>query len=206
MTSSHFDERAATWDDDPGHVERADRVAAAIGEAIRLEPSTRMLEYGAGTGLVTQAMRDQVGPVTLADASAGMREVMERKLAAGALAGARVVDLDLSRDAAPDDHFDLIVTVLVLHHIPTLERVLDGFAQLLVDGGHLCVADLDAEDGSFHGDGFEGHDGFERDQLQAQLEHAGFVDVTFMPCGDVQRPHGRFPMFLATARRASTSG
>jgi predicted TPR repeat methyltransferase len=206
MTSSHFDERAGTWDDDRGHVERAARVAAAITETIRLDTSTRMLEYGAGTGLVTQALRDRVGAVTLADASAGMREVMERKVAAGALTDARVWDLDLARDPVPDEPFDLIVTVLVLHHIPTLEPVLDAFAQLLVDGGHLCVADLEAEDGSFHGDGFEGHHGFERNQLRAQLQRAGFVDVTFTPCGDVMRPHGPFPMFLATARRAATSG
>jgi predicted TPR repeat methyltransferase len=206
MASSHFDERAATWDDEPGHVERAGRVADAIRATIALAPSTRLLEYGAGTGLVTQALRADIGPVTLADASAGMRDVMERKVAAGALTGARVWDLDLAHDPVPDESFDLVVTVLVLHHIPTLEPVLDGFAQLLVDGGHLCVADLEAEDGSFHSEGFEGHHGFVRDELRGHLERAGFADVTFTPCGEVQRPNGTFPMFLATARRAVNSG
>jgi len=49
----------------------------------------RMLEYDAGTGLVTQALRDSVGPVTLADTSTGMREVVHAKIAAGALTDAR---------------------------------------------------------------------------------------------------------------------
>jgi predicted TPR repeat methyltransferase len=200
VTASHFDERAATWDDDPGHVERGHRVADAIRAAVPLSPATRVLEYGAGTGLVTQALRDAVGPVTLADASAGMRAVMERKVATGAIADARVWDLDLARDPVPRERFDLLVTVLVLHHIPEVEPVLHGFSRLLDDGGHVCVADLEAEDGSFHGDGFEGHRGFDRGRLRAQLERAGFDQVTFTPCGEVERPHGRFPMFLATAR------
>ena len=42
-----------------------------------------MLEYGAGTGLVSQAMRDAVGPVTMADTSGGMRDVMRAKVDAG---------------------------------------------------------------------------------------------------------------------------
>ena len=71
MLVNHFDERAATWDDDPAKVERANVVAAAIREAIALDGSERLLEYGAGTGLVTQALRDAVGPVTLADTSGG---------------------------------------------------------------------------------------------------------------------------------------
>src|SRR5690606_25220064 len=89
MTESHdpFDEKAATWDDDPAKVERARVVADALRDAVPLGPTTRLLEYGAGTGLVTQALRDAVGPVTLADTSAGMRAVMQRKVETGALAG-----------------------------------------------------------------------------------------------------------------------
>lgn len=197
---STFDERAATWDD-PAKIERAAVVARAIAEAVPLSPSTRLLEYGAGTGLVTQALRDEVGPVTLADTSAGMRAVMEEKVRTGALPDARILDLDLATEPPPDERFDLIVTALTLHHIPDLAPVLRAFATLLGRGGRLAIADLEAEDGSFHGDDFEGHHGFERAALAAQLEDAGFTDVEFRPCGTVERPSGTFAMFLATARR-----
>ena len=197
MTS--FDERAATWDD-PTKIERAGVVARAITDAVAPTTSTRLLEYGAGTGLVTQALRDEVGPVTLADTSAGMRAVMEQKVESGALRDARIWALDLSTDPAPDDRFDLIVTVLTLHHIPDLEPVLRAFAALLADGGRLCIADLEAEDGSFHGEGFEGHHGFDRAWLTERLERAGFADVAFRDCGTVARPDGDYPLFLATAR------
>jgi len=200
MTS--FDERAATWDD-PVKIERAATVARVVGEAVSLAAPVRLLEYGAGTGLVTQALGDAVGPVTLADTSTGMRDVMAEKIASGALpADARIWDVDLSTDPAPADRFDLIVTCLTLHHIPHLEPVLAAFATLLDDGGHLCIADLEAEDGSFHGEGFHGHHGFVRAELAAQIEAAGFGPVEFRECGSVERPDGTYPMFLATAARA----
>lgn len=196
MTS--FDERAATWDD-PTKIERAALVARVLAEAVPLSPSMRLLEYGAGTGLVTQALRDAVGPVTLADTSAGMRAVMEDKVRTGALRDARIWDVDLATDPPPDAQFDLIVTVLTLHHIPDLDPVLHAFATLLDDGGHLCIADLEAEDGSFHGEGFHGHHGFDRAALAARIQAAGFGPVEFRECGSVERPDGTYPMFLATA-------
>jgi len=202
MTS--FDDRAATWDD-PTKIARAAVVARAVVEAVAPSRTTRLLEYGAGTGLVTQALDGAVGPVTLADTSTGMRTVMAEKVASGALpADARIWDFDLSVDPPPDDErFDLIVTVLTLHHIPELDPVLRAFAALLADGGRLCVADLEAEDGSFHGEGFHGHHGFDREDLAARIEAAGFGPVEFLSCGSVERPDGTYPMFLATAARAA---
>lgn len=195
-----FDERAATWDDDPEKVERAAVFARAIGEAIRLDRSTRLLEYGAGTGLVTQALREAVGPVTLVDTSAGMRAVLEEKVSSGAIPNARVWDLDLSSDPPPPERFDVVVTALTLHHIAQLAPVLSAFVCLLAEGGSVCIVDLEAEDGSFHGAGFEGHRGFDRSWLTQRLEDAGFVDVEFRPCHRIEREARSYPVFLATGR------
>jgi predicted TPR repeat methyltransferase len=200
-STNRFDEMSATWDDDPTKVERAEVVARAIGDAVPLDSSVRMLEYGAGTGLVTQALRDAVGPVTLADTSAGMREVIERKIATGAITDARVWDVDLATDTAPDEDFDLVVTVMALHHVADEETVLSRFADLLVDGGHVCVVDLEHEDGSFHGADFDGHHGFDRGALASTLERVGFTEVQFEHCHDMVRDGVTYPLFLATGVR-----
>jgi len=196
-----FDEKAATWDDDPAKVERASVVAGCIAEAVPLDPSVRLLEYGAGTGLVTQALRGAVGPATMADTSTGMREVMQAKIAAGEITDARVWALDLSTEPPPDERFDLVVTVLTLHHIADLDLVLGRFAELLEPGGHLCIADLDEEDGSFHADGFAGHHGFDRGELADRLRAAGFDDVRVTDCHHIVRDGVTYPMFLATCTR-----
>ena len=206
MNVDRFDEKAATWDADPAKVERAAAVAGCVAAAVPLDRSMRLLEYGAGTGLVTQALRDAVGPVTLADTSTGMRAVMQAKIDAGALVDARIWDVNLEIEPAPDEQFDLIVTVMTLHHIHDLTRVLTGFADLLAPGGHLCIADLEQEDGSFHGADFDGHHGFERAGLAARLGDAGFVDIRFSGCTELVRDDGTYSVFLATCVREESDG
>ena len=201
---NHFDEQAATWDEDQSKVDRAQTVADVLAGVIPLRGDERLLAYGAGTGLVAQALGERAGFITLADSSAGMREAMTRKIDAGALpSNARVWDLDLTSDDVPEDRFDLIVSSLVLHHIKDLPRVLAGFHELLDAGGHVAIADLDQEDGSFHEHvhDFDGHNGFDRAQLQADLEAAGFEDVRFTDAGDVQKEGRAFGLFLASARK-----
>jgi predicted TPR repeat methyltransferase len=203
VSENRFDEKAATWDDDPSHVERAQAVARAIRETVSLDRAVRMLEYGAGTGLVSQALRDTVGPITMADTSTGMRKAIQDKITAGAITDARVWDLDLAtaQVPVPEEQFDLVVTVLTLHHLPSLEPVLSNFATLLAHGGHLAIVDLDEEDGTFHPDGFDGHHGFDHTALTADLHHSGFTNITFQRCHQIVRDGRAYPLFLATASR-----
>lgn len=206
MTHDHssFDERAATWDDDPAKRDRARQAADAIRAVVPVASTTRLLEYGAGTGLVSEALRPAVGPITLADTSAGMRDVLGQKIAAGALAGARVWDVDLATARPPDDdEFDLIVTVMALHHVGDTAIVLGRFRELLAADGHLCVVDLEAEDGSFHGDDFHGHHGFDTGELTAALTAAGFAEVRIERMGEMTRHDRVYALFLATAAASS---
>jgi SAM-dependent methyltransferase len=202
-----FDERARDWDDEE-KVERARIVAAAIRAAVTPDDHTRVLEYGAGTGLATQFLaQGPLGPVTLADPSAGMREVMAEKAADGRLpAGASIVDLaldDAEKGDPPRGAFDLVVTVMALHHVPDPRAVLAGFGAVLARGGRLCIVDLVAEDGSFHADtDFDVHDGFDEAELTAWLVDEGFEDVTFDTVHELDKDGRSYPLFLATARRA----
>lgn len=201
-----FDERAATWDDEE-KTARARSVVESIAAATGPSPTTRLLEYGAGTGLVAQFLADRVGPVTLADSSAGMRAVAADKVAAGVLpAGTRVWDLDLARDRAevpvPADRFDLIVTVLTLHHVQEVATVLSGLGALLADGGALAIVDFETEDGSFHGEGADVAHGFSADDLGAVAAAAG-LRVDYRPGVYAIDKDGRdYPLFLAVCTRA----
>ncbi len=202
MSVGSFDERAATWDENPRKVQRAKTVAEAIKANVPLATSMRLLEYGAGTALLTQHLRDAVGPVTASDPSQGMRDVLQEKIDSGVLPNARVWDLDLNRDAIPDDRFDIIVSLMVLHHVDDVGRAINGMAELLDSGGYACLSDLDAEDGSFHSDReFNGHNGFERDEMTKMLTGAGLVDVRIVTAGAVDKEERSYPLFLAIARK-----
>lgn len=196
-----FDERAATWDDE-AKIERARTTARRITEEVSLDGAERLFEYGAGTGLVSEALRDHVGAITMADASEGMRAVAQTKIDDGRLPGARVWDVDLSSDEPPvGEMFDLVVTSMVLHHVKDLGTTLRRFASILEPGGHLCVIDLDAEDGSFHGPDVDVHHGFERAAFADRLRDAGFTDVSVSDCGTVAHGDTGFGLFLAVATR-----
>jgi len=205
MGTEHFNDKAATWDDDPEKVRQAQDVARAVSMAAPLGEATRLLEYGAGTALVTQALlasAGRIGRVTVADNSAGMRAVLRDKIDSGAIPpDTRVWDLDLENQPAPTEAFDLIVSSMVMHHVRKLPVVLAAFAEMLADGGQLCIADLDREDGSFHTHDFDGHHGFDRGELTTALEQAGLVDVTITDCTRITREGVTYPAFLATARQ-----
>ncbi len=197
----HFDAAAATWDDDPAKVTRARTVADAVRAAIPLNGTVRLLEYGAGTALVTQELQHSVGPITVVDTSAGMRAVIRAKIDDGVLRDCRTWEIDLLEESAIAEQFDLIVAVQVLHHVRAVDALLARFGELLAPGGHLCIADLEREDGSFHGAGADVHHGFDREDLGARLERAGFADADFQDCGSVDRNGTEFPLFLVTAVR-----
>ena len=206
MTPETFDERAATWDDEE-HLRRASTVAALLREALPLTRETRLLDYGAGTGLLSQHLVEDVGHLVVADPSEGMREVARGKVATGVLPGAEVIDLDLARDPVPHHlEVDVIAAMMALHHVPDLPPVLAACARLLAPGGHLAIVDLEAEDGSFHSEGFEGHDGFDREQLSAWLTDAGFDAPRFQHAMTITKEERPYALFLAVAQAALSHG
>lgn len=203
---NHFDSHAATWDDDPDKVRRARAVAEAIRAAVPVTPDMHLLEYGCGTGLLGLALAPHLARLTLADASEGMLEVLGRKLAAGAAPNASALRLDLEHDPLPAERYHLACSLLTLHHVHDLDRVLTQLRAALRPGGTLCVADLDAEDGSFHGHGADVHPGFDRGALAARLLAAGFAAPAFTTVHEITRTidgrERRFGVFLAVARAA----
>jgi ubiquinone/menaquinone biosynthesis C-methylase UbiE len=206
MTTSEFDARAATWDDDPAKAERAKAVAEAIVHRVSLSRAMNAMEYGCGTGLLSFMLRSRLGQVTLADVSDGMLAVAAGKIAMTNDPAMRTVKLDLVVDPVPPERYDLIYSLMTMHHVVDTDAILDRLHTCLAVGGTLCIADLDAEDGSFHGAGFEGHLGFDRALLGAQARAAGFATVEFATAHQIQKEVNgqprRYPVFLMVARKA----
>jgi ubiquinone/menaquinone biosynthesis C-methylase UbiE len=198
-----FDSRAKDWDAVPGRIERAKAVAVAIREQVALSRVMTALEYGCGTGLLSFALQAELGPITLADSSSGMLEVLREKIALGGIPNMTPLRLDLAVDPLPEERFDLVYTLMTLHHIPDTARILGCFHSLLQPGGVVCIADLDKEDGSFHAHepAFDGHNGFNRVELGLDLEKAGFTNIRFNTCYKLNKGERPYPLFLAVAEK-----
>ncbi|PRY57533.1 methyltransferase family protein [Knoellia remsis] len=208
---SHFDEAAATWDDDPAKVERARSTAALLADALDLQGTERVLEIGGGTGQLSLALADRVGSVLVTDASAGMVEVARANIERAGLTDRLVAQrLDLLSDEPPADSFDGVWSQLALHHVRGIDDLLARVHDTLEPGGWFAVVELDDDRaGAFHAhhDDFDGHHGFDRDSFAERLRANGFRDVTLTDAGSVEKElggddqgRGTFSMFLAVGR------
>jgi ubiquinone/menaquinone biosynthesis C-methylase UbiE len=196
-----FDAEARGWDDVPGRIERANAVAAAIRHEVRLSSKMKAFEYGCGTGLLSFSLQAELGQITLADSSAGMLDVLKEKIASRQIRNMTPILLDLSVDPLPTERYQLVYTLMTLHHIPNANRILHGFFDLLEPPGYACIVDLDKEDGSFHGDDFNGHKGFDRDEMRSRLTSPGFVNIRISTCYQIFKNERYYPLFLAVGEK-----
>lgn len=201
-TTHRFDQAAATWDLEGMRVALARGVAEAIAAGVTLSRDMAVLDFGCGTGLVSLDLAPQVGSITGADTSTGMLQILAGKAQASGIA----VNLKALPSEGPADlggPYDLIVSSMTLHHVADVPALFRQFAEVLSAGGRVALADLDEEDGSFHGDltGVH-HHGFPREQIQAWLEQAGFLNIHMETAMVVQKDGKDFPVFLAIASKA----
>ncbi len=73
----------------------------------------------------------------------------------------------------------------------------------------MCIADLDEEDGSFHGEGFNGHHGFSRYELTDKMIKLGFENIGWEICYNNTKVlenglEKQYPMFLMMGEKKKT--
>ena len=207
LDAAHFDSKARQWDDNPLFRERGLKIAEAIRNAVPLHRHMSAFDYGCGTGLLSFPLKDELGAILMADSSSGMLEVVNEKIAAQGVRNMTTMKIDLLADPQPALQFDLIVSSMTLHHVPDTDHILHVFHDLLNPGGYLCIADLDQEDGSFHGPEIDVHHGFDRTDLSRRAAQAGFTDPQFQAVFSIAKALASgsrdYPVFLMTARRAA---
>jgi len=205
---SRFDGAAQTWDDKPARVELATAVAAAMSEAVPLQPEMQIMDFGCGTGLISRALAPRVASITAADTSTEMLMVLKTTARAAGLTRIRPFLLDASYQTPPGTAYDAIVSSMVLHHIEDIPTLAAHFAQWCRPGGWVALADLAPEDGTFHHDAHAVfHHGIDPAELAAQLETVGFTTESIQTVHTIQRPPAEgadprdYPVFLLVARR-----
>ncbi len=195
-----FRDKAADWDSRPVPAQISEGVVRAVRERVPLSPALTVMDFGAGTGLVAGGLAPHVGHLHAVDVSAAM---LERLAAKEELRGKVTVHCRDLQVEPLDARVDLVVSAMALHHVRDTAGLLRAFYAHLLPGGRVALADLDAEDGSFHPPDTEGvfHAGFDRAALGALLAEAGFVDVVFGTATEVHKEGRVYPVFLVTARR-----
>jgi ubiquinone/menaquinone biosynthesis C-methylase UbiE len=206
MTANPFDKKAREWDRPPRRMEMASVFADRIRQHIPLSTSMDLLEFGCGTGQVGLQLSPSVRRIHLVDTSPGMLEVLQEKIRDRGIANMKlhcgeIFDLPLT-----EKRFDLIYSLMALHHIPAISPLLLHFQRLLKKGGHLCIGDLEPEDGLFHETDVEVHHGFAIPELSRLLEESGFAVTAADRMHILSKTdrNGRlrdYPLFFLAARK-----
>jgi len=184
---NEFDIKAAEWDKNPMHWDRSEAIANEIKKLIPLKKEMTALEYGAGTGIASFLLKDHLKEIILMDNSSEMVKVMNEKIKAAKEKNLKALNFDLEHNDYNLGKFDLIFTQMVLHHVADIDSIIRKFSQLLNPGGYLAIADLYEEDGSFHGEGFNGHNGFNIKMLSGIIGKQHFINIFHKTCFVINR-------------------
>jgi 2-polyprenyl-3-methyl-5-hydroxy-6-metoxy-1,4-benzoquinol methylase len=195
-----FKDRAKDFDANDIPRQLSANIGATLLRRVKLEKGMDVMDFGAGTGLITAQIVPHVHKVTAVDISPAM---LEQLLSKHHLKGkVETICQDITTQPL-GRKFDVIVSAMAMHHIHDTDRMVRSLAEHLKPGGQIALADLDSEDGTFHHAGIQGvyHSGFDRAAFQAILAKHGFHAITFTTAHTVQRDGKEYPVFLVVARR-----
>jgi 2-polyprenyl-3-methyl-5-hydroxy-6-metoxy-1,4-benzoquinol methylase len=196
-----FKEKAQDWDANDRVKALSLGIGAAIQANVPLDDTMRVMDFGAGTGLITEQIAEKVKKVTAVDVSQAM---LDKLLAKEELHG-KVEALCLNILEQPlGICFDLIVSAMAMHHVEDTDKMVSRFAEHLKPGGKIALADLDEEEGTFHPADVEGvyHAGFNREAFGSVLSRHDFEDIRFLTAHIVNKGDKSYPVFLVLATRA----
>ncbi|MFB3896020.1 MAG: class I SAM-dependent methyltransferase, partial [bacterium] len=181
--------------------------AEAMRQSLHYSQEQTLLDYGAGTGLVTLKLQSEVKKVYAIDSSAGMLAVLTEKLNKTGIANVEPVLWDFEQEPWQKEPVDIIVSSMTLHHIKDTRKLVTALYTILNPGGQIAIADLDSDNGEFHDDptGVE-HNGFDREKLKNLFQNAGFIDIMVTDAYTIRKPikTGQmrdFTIFLLTATK-----
>lgn len=193
-----FEEKSKSWDMSSVRMQNAKAIADGILKNIKLSDSMSVMDFGAGTGLLSYFVAPYVEKIVAVDNSPSMLLEFQNKCGQFSC-NTEVIEKDLSKDTL-DRKFDGIISSMTIHHLEDIPALFSKFYHMLDDHGFIAIADLDSEDGTFHSDNTGVfHYGFDREMLARHATEAGFRDITFSFANKISKPHAEFTVFLMTA-------
>jgi ubiquinone/menaquinone biosynthesis C-methylase UbiE len=127
-----YSRAAESWDAGPSRVYRL-LADALVAHVPKLLAGARVLDLGAGTGVVSSALAPTGARVIAADVAYGMLHL-------GAVARPPAVCADAAQLPFRSDSFDHVVAAFVLNHVPDLVGALAELARIVRPGGSIAAS------------------------------------------------------------------
>ena len=201
MSKDYFHEKSKLYEKEAARTNNVKNIGEAILEKLIYDKTlSHVMDFGSGTGLLTEQIAPYVRKMTTVDISPSMNEALgAKKERLGC--ELNILELDLVGTEL-DETFDGIISSMTIHHVEDVQALFHKFHRLLNSGGTIALADLDKEDGTFHTeDTGVFHFGFEQEAFATFAKQAGFEDITIEIVSVAKKPYGDYPIFLLTAHK-----
>lgn len=196
----YFSHKAKQYEQNKDRVDNVAAIAGAILEQVVVRPDMELVDFGSGTGLLLEQVAPHVKKITAIDVSPAMNEQLRAKV--DRIACEIVLDETNLEETEVDGVFDGIISSMTLHHIRDVGALLVTFHRMLKPGGFIALADLEAEDGTFHRENTGVHHlGFEPDQMANWARAAGFNEVETSTVSVINKEERAYPVFLVSGIR-----
>ena len=179
-----------------------EEVRKAILNAVHVKPIDTVLDVGAGTGFLTEAVSKIASKVIALDISRGMGEEAIAKMGSGN------VEFRIGNaESMPfqDSSVDAVIGNMVLHHCPHPGIAISEMSRVLKPGGRIAISDLQEHRYEWlqkeHADLWLG---FRMEEVATMMKESGLDNVKTETlsscCSSVQEDQQvKIPMFLASA-------
>lgn len=194
--AKQWDEYAKDWENDPTAAEFAKAVFDQLSQLVNLN-GTRVLDFGCGTGLLSQKVSPFAKEIIALDFSEAMIEELDKKELPNV---EPVVDI-LSRGLAAQHpafrkQFDVVVASSVCGFVPNLQDTVSLIYTLLEEDGLFVHWDwcVESDDEA---------SGLTLSRSENVLSAAGFSDVEVSVPFSIDTPQGKLKVLMGVGRKQS---
>ncbi|MCV2883831.1 methyltransferase domain-containing protein [Aestuariibacter sp. AA17] len=192
--SDTWNDFASGWDTNSDVIRYAENAFASLKQTVAIKQS-RILDFGCGTGLLTEKMAPDAHYIVALDPADKMIEVLESKCLSNVTTFPTALTTSLINDnTLLKNKFDLIVASSAMAFVPNVSETLNLIKSLLDSNGVYVQWDwLNATNDS-------GGMGFTKEALHSHLSAAGFTHITLTTPFSINAQGNTMDVLMAVAQ------
>jgi 2-polyprenyl-3-methyl-5-hydroxy-6-metoxy-1,4-benzoquinol methylase len=193
ILSNEWDEYAENWDVDPSVEQYAKNAFSELLDSININGLT-VLDFGCGTGALTQLMSPSVESIVAIDPSSEMIKLLDKKALNNVTSICDYLSSELLKNSPElENKFDLIVASSVCGFLPDYEMTLSLLKSLLKKDGLFVQWDWLSEDDS---SGM----GLSEKRVKQAFAASGFVSIKVNSPFIMNSSKGNMPVLMAIGK------